>query len=280
MPTYEIAAPDGKTYSIDGPEGATKDQVIAAILAKNPAAGMPPSKERTWGESATDVGAGLVGGLGSLVQLPGQVYGLATGDMSKTGALGLGEGISQYAEEMKSAGLKAREAERARKIAESAKEGQLSAFGTALGETVKDPGLLLSFLAEQAPQLLIPFGAARGVGAAAKGLGAAEAAAGKAAVTGAVGAGAVQQGADIGAGAYEDIYKELIRNGATEPQAAEGALTLARKAGAAAGTISLLAQRSPRRFTSKAPAWNKSVDGASAVVMKCITKGRRMDGGR
>ena len=245
MPTYEIAAPDGKTYSIDGPEGATKDQVIAAILAKNPAAGMPPSKERTWGESATDVGAGLVGGLGSLVQLPGQVYGLATGDMSKTGALGLGEGISQYAEEMKSAGLKAREAERARKIAESAKEGQLSAFGTALGETVKDPGLLLSFLAEQAPQLLIPFGAARGVGAVAKGLGAAEAAAGKAAVSGAVGAGAVQQGADIGAGAYEDIYKELIRKGATEPQAAEGALTLARQAGAAAGVISLLAQRLP-----------------------------------
>ena len=248
MPTYEIAAPDGKTYEIDGPAGATKEQVIAAVIAKNPAAGQPPSapsKERTFGEAAKDIGAGVVGGIGSLVQLPGQLYGLATGNFNKTGALGLGEDISQYAEEMKSAGLKAREADRARKIAESAKKSQLSAFGTALGETVKDPGLLLTFLAEQAPQLLIPFGAARGVGAAARGLGAADAAAAKAAVNAAVGSGAVQQGADVGAGAYEEIYKELIRKGASEKEAAAGALNLARQAGAAAGTISLLAQRLP-----------------------------------
>ena len=245
MPTYEITAPDGKTYEIDGPAGATRDQVIAAVLAKNPAAGGPPSKERTFGEAAKDIGAGVVGGIGSLVQLPGQLYGLATGDMSKTGTLGLGEDLSQYAEEMKSAGLKAREAERAKKIAESAKEGQLSAFGTALGETLKDPGLLLNFLAQQAPQLLVPFGVGRVAGAAAKGLGAAEAAASSAAVSGAVGAGAVQQGADVGAGAYEDIYKELISKKVPPEKAAESALNLARQTGAAAGVISLLAQRLP-----------------------------------
>jgi len=204
-----------------------------------------PSRERTYGEAAKDIGAGVIGGIGSLVQLPGQLYGLATGNFNKTGALGAGEEISKFAEEMKSAGLKAREAERARKVAESAQQGQFQAFGTALGETVKDPGLLLSFIAEQAPQLLIPFGAARSVGMAAKGLGAAEAAAGKAAVSGAVGAGAVQQGADVGAGAYENIYKELKSKGATDTEAAQGALTLARQAGAAAGTISLLAQRLP-----------------------------------
>jgi hypothetical protein len=248
MPTYEITAPDGRTYEIDGPAGATKDQVIAAVIAKNPAAGQPPaapSKERTYGEAAKDIGAGVIGGIGSLVQLPGQLYGLATGDFSKTGALGAGEQISQYGEEMKSAGLKAREADRARKIAESAKQGQFSAFGTALGETVKDPALLLSFLAEQAPQLLVPFASARGIGMAAKGLGAAEATAGKAAVAGAVGAGGVQQGSDVGAGAYENIYNELISKGASPKEAAAGALNLARQAGAAAGVISLLAQRLP-----------------------------------
>ena len=248
MPTYEITAPDGRTYEIDGPAGATKDQVIAAVIAKNPAAGQPPatpSKERTYGEAAKDIGAGVIGGIGSLVQLPGQLYGLATGDFSKTGALGAGEQISQFGEEMKSAGLKAREADRARKIAESAKEGQLSAFGTALGETVKDPALLLSFLAEQAPQLLVPFASARGIGMAARGLGAAEATAGKAAVAGAVGAGGVQQGSDVGAGAYENIYNELISKGASPKEAAAGALNLARQAGAAAGVISLLAQRLP-----------------------------------
>ena len=204
-----------------------------------------PSTERTYGEAAKDIGAGVVSGIGSLVQLPGQLYGLATGDFSKTGALGAGEEISKFGEEMKSAGLKAREAERSRKIAESAKEGQFQAFGTALGETVKDPALLLTFLAEQAPQLLVPFGAARGVGVAARGLGAGEAAVGKAAVSGAVGAGGVQQGADVGAGAYENIYRELKSKGASDNEAAQGALTLARQAGAAAGTISLLAQRLP-----------------------------------
>ena len=46
-----------------------------------------------------------------------QLYGLTTGDMSKTGTLGLGEDIQKYGEEMKSTGLKAREAERGRKVA-------------------------------------------------------------------------------------------------------------------------------------------------------------------
>ena len=31
MPTYSITGPDGKEYSIDGPEGASREQVIAAI---------------------------------------------------------------------------------------------------------------------------------------------------------------------------------------------------------------------------------------------------------
>ena len=177
--------------------------------------------------------------------MPGQLAGLVTRNMQDSTSMELGKELQKYGEEMKSAGLKAREAERARKIAESAKEGQFQAFGTALGETVKDPALLLTFLAEQAPQLLVPFGAARGVGAAAKGLGATEAVASKAAVSGAVGAGATQQGADVGANAYENIYKELVSKGATEKEAAEGALTLARQAGATAGVISLLAQRLP-----------------------------------
>lgn len=231
-----------------------------------------PSKERTFGEAAKDIGAGVVGGIGSLVQLPGQLYGLATGDFSKTGALGAGEEISKYAEEMKSAGLKAREADRARKIAESAQQGQLSAFGTALGETVKDPALLLSFLAEQAPQLLVPFAAARGVGMAARGLGAAEGAVGKAAVSGAVGAGATQQGADVGAGAYENIYNELISKGASPKEAAAGALNLARQAGAAAGTISILAQRLPgARQLEEALA---GVPGKAGSVTNISNKGK------
>lgn len=42
MPTYEITAPNGKTYHIDGPPGATDEQVRAQVLKQYPdAAGKP-----------------------------------------------------------------------------------------------------------------------------------------------------------------------------------------------------------------------------------------------
>ena len=39
MPTYRITAPDGKTYRIEGPAGASQDEVIQAVLAQHPEAG-------------------------------------------------------------------------------------------------------------------------------------------------------------------------------------------------------------------------------------------------
>lgn len=106
-------------------------------------------KDRTLGETAKDVGASVVSGVGSLVQLPGQLYGLATGDFSETGALGAGKAIAKYGEEMKSPELKRREAARAERVARAAQEeGELGAFKTALGETITDPALLSSFVLE------------------------------------------------------------------------------------------------------------------------------------
>lgn len=39
MPQYELKAPNGKTYTIEGPEGATVEQVRAEILRRDPSAG-------------------------------------------------------------------------------------------------------------------------------------------------------------------------------------------------------------------------------------------------
>jgi hypothetical protein len=210
-------------------------------------------KERTYGEAATDIGAGVVSGLGSLVQLPGQLYGLATGNFDDTGLLGLGKSISKSGEEMKSEALKQREEQRAQKIAEAEQKGTWEAFKTAAGETIKDPALLTSFLAEQVPQMIIPFGAGKAGSAivagrqALAGATAKEAAlaGGKAGVTTAIGAGGVQQGADVGAQSYEDIYKYLVKDGTPPDQAKSEALNLARASGAGALVISLLAQRLP-----------------------------------
>lgn len=218
-----------------------------------------PPQERTWGEAAKDVGASLVSGVGSLVQLPGQLYGLATGDFAKTGALGLGEDISKYGEEMKSAGLKAREAARAVKVQEAEKLGNWEAFKAALGETITDPALLSSFLAEQAPQLLpmiLTGGTAAAITAGrataaqlAKGAtkeAAAEAAkiaATRAGTTAAIQTGAVMQGADVGAGAYDEIFNELVAKGASPEQAAAETINKARLAGVAGYALSVLANR-------------------------------------
>lgn len=197
-------------------------------------------KERTFGESITDIGAGLKSGAGSLLQLPGQISGAVFGDYEKpgqeTGLTAIGKEMQAEAQAMKSPGLKAREAERSAKILEAEKTGQINAFFTAFSETAKDPGLLLNFMAEQAPQLIPALGAARLIK---------PIAGTAAAVRGAVGTGAVQQGADIAAGTYEQMYQTLVDKGVSETEAAGTALGYARATGASAAAISLLAQRLP-----------------------------------
>ena len=40
MPTYQIKAPDGNTYRIDGPPNASQADIIAAVMRQNPSAGV------------------------------------------------------------------------------------------------------------------------------------------------------------------------------------------------------------------------------------------------
>lgn len=273
---------DGTTHVYqNAPDDVTPDAVsaraqkefgktVSALDGGRAAPAAPkPIPERTYGEAAQDVAGKLISGTGSLIQLPGQLYGLATGDFSKTGMLGAGEDVQKYGESLLSPALKAKEEARAQKIAEAEKTGQLAAAGTAFGETVKDPALLVGFLVEQVPQLIPALLTGGGTAAlTAAGISAREAAvlvangtareaaeiaakkiaaqkAGEIGAKAAVGVGAVQQGADVGAGAYEDIYKAAIAKGMPEAEAASTALNAARAAGASGAIISLLAQRLP-----------------------------------
>ena len=262
MPIARFEMPDGRIARFEVPEGTTPEQAQQMIARELPRVEAKPAApkipERTWGEAVSDIGAAGLGGVGSLVQLPGQLYGLATGDFSKTGALGAGQDIEEYAKGLKSASLLAREKARAEKVAQAEKQGQLEAFKTSFGETVSDPALLTSFLAEQLPQI-VPAAITGGGTAAltsgsvlakelAKGTAkeAAEAAAKKAAIksgaTAAIQTGAVQQGADIGAGSYDEIYAELSKKMPAEQAAAE-TINLARAAGVTGYALSILANR-------------------------------------
>ena len=173
--------------------------------------------------------------------------------------------IQKHAENLKSQGLKAREAARDEAVRKAEEEGgQWGAFKTSFGETVTDPALLASFTAEQLPNVIpsILTGGTTGALVKASQLGAkqvakgaakeaaekaakeaAEKAAIKAGTTAAVQTGAVQQGADIGAGAYDMIYKELRSKGYSEEEAAAETINRARAAGASGYLLSVIANR-------------------------------------
>jgi hypothetical protein len=195
-------------------------------------------EKRTWGEAATDIGASFGKGIGTLAQIPGQIYGLATGVVEPDeGLQGLGRKFENYSESFKSPVLKAREVERQRKISQA--EGFFDEAGTAIGQTIKDPALLTSFFAEQIPNL---FGAGGGgiitkVGAKLLFRDATEAALAKAGTYGARASEAAMQGADIGSDTYEKVYDARIKQGATKEEAQRDALLAGRTAAIEAGAI-------------------------------------------
>lgn len=257
--------PDGRIARFEVPEGTTPEQAQQMMAREMPRV-EARAKERTMGESVSDVGAGLLSGLGGLGQFPGQLYGLATGDFSKTGLYGAAQELEEYGKGLKSAGFKAREAAAQRAVQEAQKKGEFEAFKTSLGQTVSDPALLANFFAEQLPQQIPALLAAIGTPAASANVAAlrevakkaasglakeeAEAAAKKAAVSagakGAIRTAAVQQGADVGTGTYESMYKYLTEQQKMgEKEAADATLNYARAAGVGGAALSLLAQKLP-----------------------------------
>ena len=278
----DVRLPDG-TIITNVPEGTTQTELMRRVNLANAAqTAKAPPPERTKTEVITDVAAPFVSGIGSLLKIPGQVYGLTTGaikdkDFSKTGLQGIGTDIEEWAKKQYSEKLKYEQAETERKVAEAEKEGQIKALTTGFGEVVSSPTQLPAFIAEQAA-MAIPTAitaAIPGVGPAAalelrtaiatasklaKGTAAREAAdaavkiaadnARKSAVkrgtTAAIGTGAVQQGADIGEGSFQEIKDYLIREKKmSEEQASNEALNLARATGVAGAGVSLLAQKLP-----------------------------------
>lgn len=72
MPTFEFKSPDGKTYSVEGPEGATPEQAFAVLNQQ-----LGNNSEVTAGGLAKSAGVGVVQGLAGLAGAPGDLAGLA-----------------------------------------------------------------------------------------------------------------------------------------------------------------------------------------------------------
>src|SRR6478672_10574297 len=79
MPSFEFISPEGKTYSVDGPEGATKEQAFQ-ILQQHLGGAAPKAaapQESLGSDLAKSVGSGLEQGTATALGLPGDVASLA-----------------------------------------------------------------------------------------------------------------------------------------------------------------------------------------------------------
>jgi len=223
--------------------------------APQPAAGGLGAQIMRFGK---DAGASVVAGTGSIMQFPGQVYGLATGDFDTMSTRG-GEAVRQFGQSLKSPELQEKERQAQAVIAEAEKDGFGAEVGAVLKTYLSDPVLLANFTVEQLPSLLATMGFGKlaqwGTQVAAKVAqrGAVSAATlSRAGQAGAITGGAAMQGASVGDETRDAIlrlpdatfaaspaFQALVASG-IDPQAAKEQLALegARLAGAAGAGIS------------------------------------------
>ena len=82
MPTYSISAPDGNTYSIEGPEGASQQDVIQKVLAQYPESGTPRQPRK-------GLMADLAGSAKNLVNISKTGIAALTGDSNAAAQAGI-----------------------------------------------------------------------------------------------------------------------------------------------------------------------------------------------
>ena len=236
---------------------------------------MKVTKDPTfWGEvgrNAKDMAMSFGSGANSILKMAGDLYGLTTGNMGNALSAAGKEGAEFY-DSRKSPEIQA--AEQARQAAIESQPDELGKAWAFVRETVSNPALMAGLVTENIPNAVGAggAGAVARVGAeklllrSAATAAAKQAAARKAASVGvgvAVGTGAAMQGADVGAGNYDELVTaldampaaeaaqipeiaDLMERGATLDAAKLSlALTQARKTGVLAGALSVAAQNLP-----------------------------------
>jgi hypothetical protein len=203
MPLYRITAPNGLTYQIEGPEGASDADVAKAVMAQHPDAEKiaKPAPFSTK-DAALSLGQGILGAGKSLSDVAG-----ADNVVSETLAKG-----QKYLGEQMTPERQAELQRRQEKIKAAGKEGVLSEIGAELGGIAEAPvsGTL------QALGSIVPYAITGGVGAVAKLLPAT-----LRAVNTVVGA--LQGTGAIKGSIYDAVKDELMSGGMREDKAKEQA---------------------------------------------------------
>lgn len=192
-----------------------------------------PAETSLW----RDVPGSLVAGTGNVLALPGQLYGLATGDYD-TALLRGPQALTEAGRAMMSPGLRQKQAQVQALIQEAEKQGLGAEVLATLKGYLTDPYMLANFTVEQLPSLVGSLGAGTlaklgiKVGARTLGREAGEQALMRAGQTGAVGGGAAMQGGQVGQQTYDEImglddkiwaespeFNKLIQSGLTPEEA-------------------------------------------------------------
>ena len=211
MPVYQITGKNGKVYQIEGPVGATRDQIIKAVLERAPEAGVPPQ-----GESVIE-GIPLVGGvLGQLADYPATfVEGLAGIGEGIAASAGAGTGLTEFlkdvasgAKSLRSEESRAEEKKRAIRSQLAEQRGVGAEVGAALRNFIESPFETTASVTGSA----IPFIAA---GALAPETGGAS----LLPVASMLGLGAIAGAGTVKSEIYDAVYEETKKAGASEEQA-------------------------------------------------------------
>ena len=84
MPIYRITAPNGKSYQIEGPPGASDAEVAQAVLAQNPEAGAKPPETTAFGQVKEGFKGIVPGAVGLLESAATGASALLPEDMEKS----------------------------------------------------------------------------------------------------------------------------------------------------------------------------------------------------
>lgn len=166
MPLYRIQGPDGKTYSLTGPEGATREQVIAEItrqLGSSPVAAKTeqPAEPSSIAQRAGDLGLSLAQGtvgLGEaavgLANIP--TLGLA-GKAAEAGEKALFGGTSSDLQKY----LESKKTPETRQAEENVQNAK--GFWNTAGAYLENPSALAGTVAESVPSMVGAAGIGRGL---------------------------------------------------------------------------------------------------------------------